>query len=140
MKGGKIISAVAAILGLACLLIGLFVIIDPALKSISGLLTGIGAAAFPLGLGNLIWLIAAPQAKRLEQQRKKDIEVNDERNIRIREKAGAAANRVVSYMLCAAILTFGMLGDIYAVLITAGVMALQFVLMVVFTGHYARQI
>ena len=140
MKGGKTIAAVAAIIGLACLLAGLFVVTDPASKSISGLLTGLGAAAFPLGLGNLIWHIAVPQAKRTEQQHKKNIEINDERNTRIREKAGASSNRIVFYMLCTAVLVFGFLGDIRAILILSGIMLLQFFIIVAFTGHYSKQI
>ncbi len=140
MRNKKVLTAAMAAAGIACLIIGLFVVTDPALKLLSGMLTGFGAAVGVTGLGNLVLLIAVPQAVREDQQRKKDIEVNDERNIRIREKAGAASGRIVFYALCAAVLALGMLGDIRAVLVLTGVIALQFVMTVAFTGHYSKRI
>lgn len=136
----KAVYASSAAAGIVCLLIGLFVITDPALKLLSGLLTGLGSAVAATGLGNLIWQIAVPRAKREEQQRIKDIEVNDERNIRIREKAGEASNRIVLYILCAAELVFGLFGDIRAVLIIAGILVLQLMLGVALPAYYSKRI
>lgn len=136
----KAVCAASAAAGIVCLLIGLFVVTDPALKMMSGLLTGLGAAVAATGLGNLIWLIVVPRAKREEQQRIKDIEVNDERNIRIREKAGEASNRIVLYALCAAELVFGLFGDIRAVLVIACILLMQLVLAVALTSHYSKRI
>lgn len=136
----KSIYAASAAAGIACLLIGLLVVTDPAHKMLSGLFTGLGASVAAVGLGNFIWLIAVPKAKQEEQQRIKDIEVNDERNIRIREKSGSAANRIVFYALCAAELVFGLFGDIRAVLIIAGILVLQLVLALMLPAHYSKRI
>jgi uncharacterized membrane protein len=137
--GKKVLAAAAAILGVACVLLGIFVFTGEEQKSISGLCIGVGAAAGALGLGNLILLISVPQAVREEQLRMQQIEVNDERNIRIREKAGAMANRVVFYALCAAMLVLGMLGDLQAVLMLAGVLVLEAVLVIILTNRYSKQ-
>jgi hypothetical protein len=136
----KVLAAFAAAAGLACAIIGMFVITDPGVKSISGFLTGIGTAAFALGLGNFIRLAAVPESKRDEQERLKDIEVHDERNIRIKEKAGAAVNRAVFYALCAAVLVFGLLGDVRAVLVITGMLVMEFVLIAALTGYYSKRI
>lgn len=139
MKGKKVLAAAAALFGLACALFGLLVLTGDMQKSMSGLCTGIGAAAFTLGLGNLILLIAVPKAVREEQERIKNIEVNDERNIRIRDKAGAMANRVVLQALGAAVLVFGLLGDLRAVLVLTGIILLEFVLIIVLSQRYSKQ-
>ncbi len=137
--GKKVLAAAAAILGLACVLLGFLVLTGEELKSISGLCIGIGAAVGVSGLGNLILLIAVPAAVREEQLRVKQIETGDERNIRIREKAGAMANRVVFYALCAAILVLGLLGDLLAVLILIGILVLEAVLVIILSGRYSKQ-
>jgi uncharacterized membrane protein len=139
MKGKKISAAAAALLGLGCMLVGLFVLTGDAQKNISGLCTGFGAAGFALGLGNFILLIAVPKETREEQERIKNIEVNDERNIRIRDKAGAMTNRIVFYALCAAELAFGLLGDLRAVLVLTGIILLEFVLVIVLSQRYSKQ-
>ena len=138
MKNKKVLTAAAAILGLACALIGLFVITDPVQKGLSGLCAGIGSAAFALGLGSLLRLIMVP-TERQKQAQQKEIEVHDERNMRIREKAGAMANRIVFYVLCAALLALGLLGDLLAVLVLTGILVLEFVLIVILTGRYSKQ-
>ncbi len=134
---GKTAYFFTSIIGLACAICGLFVLTDAV---VSGLCIGAGSAAFALGLGNFILLIALPEAARQERQRVKNIEANDERNIRIREKAGAAANRIIFYALCAAALTFGLLKDLLAVLVVTGILLMEFVLFIVFTGRYSKQI
>jgi hypothetical protein len=135
----KVLAAAAAVFGIACLLVGLFVLTGEALKAVSGLCIGIGAALGASGLVNLVLLIAVPEAVRAEQLRIKEIEVSDERNIRIREKTGAMANRVVYYALCAAILALGLLGDLLAVLILVGILVLEAVLVIVLSERYSKQ-
>ncbi|MGE5495871.1 MAG: hypothetical protein ACM3S4_11280 [Burkholderiales bacterium] len=137
--GKKVLAAAVAVLGLACVLLGIFVFTGEEQKSISGLCIGAGAAAGALGLGNLVLLIAVPEAVREERLRMQQIEVNDERNIRIREKAGAMANRVVFYALCAALLVLGMLGDLLAVFILVGILVLEAVLVIILTNRYSKQ-
>lgn len=138
--GKKVLAAAVTVLGLACALTGFFVLTGEELKSISGMCTGIGSAAFGLGLGYFIRLVVVPETERIRQARQKDIDVHDERNVRIREKAGAMANRVIFYALCAALLVFGFFGDLRAVLVITGIIVLESVLVIVLSDHYSKQI
>ncbi|WP_229521504.1 hypothetical protein [Paenibacillus monticola] len=55
--------AIIALLGAASVYLGGFVFTGEALKSLSGLCIGLGAALFCLGIGNLIGLCARKRVK-----------------------------------------------------------------------------
>lgn len=135
-----LLSAILAAAGVVSALIGGLVLTQPPQKSLSGFCIGLGAAAFCLGVGKCIDTLLVSKTESAEMVRRKNIEVNDERNIRIREKVGAKINRIVLYVLSAMILVLGFMGaDLLIILMPVGILVLELVLAVVLTNYYAKQ-
>jgi uncharacterized membrane protein len=128
------------ILGAVCLYLGSFVLAGAQVKNIAGQLTGLGAAVFCLGIGNLVSTFLISKSKNEEMARQINIEVNDERNIRIREKVGAAINRIVVYILSAIVLVLGFMGaEVFIIIMLASVLLIQLVLSIVLWNYYSKQ-
>ena len=140
MKKNKIwLYLLLAIIGALSFYTGGFVLVEEELKMISGLCIGLGAAVFCLGIGNFIGALIISKTQNEEITRKKDIEVNDERNIRIREKVGAKINRVVIYTLSVIVLAMGFMQiNILAIVMVSSVFLLELVLTIVLTNHYSK--
>ncbi len=125
--------------GALAVALGGFVITDPALKTVSGVCIGLGSASFALGVGNIIGAFTLSKSENEEILRRKAIEVNDERNVRIKEKVGAKINQVVVYVLSLIILTLGLMGaDVFVLLLLSSVLVLELVLAIVLTNYYAK--
>ncbi len=141
MKTTKILlSAALAAAGAIGVFLGGFVLTQPAQKSISGFCIGLGAAAFCLGIGKCIDLLLRSKTESAEITHRKNIEVNDERNVRIREKVGAKINRIVLSVLSLMILALGFMGaDLVIILMLAGVLVLELILAIVLTNYYEKQ-
>lgn len=142
MKKNRIwLYLVLAAAGIASFCIGGFVLVGEDVKTASGWCIGLGAAAFSLGVGNFInALIVSKAESGGETERKKRIEVSDERNVRIREKVGAKISRVDNYALCAVVLVLSLMrADMAAVFIVLAVILLNFVLAVVFSNYYSKR-
>lgn len=108
MKKNRIwIYVLLAVFGAILFYIGGFVLTQENFKMFSGLCIGIGAAAFSIGIGNFIGAILISKTKNEQLMQKKNIEMNDERNIRIREKVGAKINQIVFYFIGIIVLALG---------------------------------
>lgn len=133
--GFRITSAVLAAAGVILLGLGVFA----SDGAVAGYCFGLGAAASALGIGYLLQISLLSKEGRDEIDRRKRIEVEDERNVSIRNRAGSAVNSVTTYALCALIIGASLLGaDAAAVLALVALMLARFVLLVAFHGHYAR--
>ncbi|MEA4908261.1 MAG: hypothetical protein VB089_11610 [Anaerolineaceae bacterium] len=130
-----------AVAGALAIGLGGFVFSEPQWKQLSGACIGAGAAALAIGAGNAILGRMLPTPSGAAALRHKQIEVNDERNVRIREKVGATTNQIVFYVLCAVILALGLLGvELWVILLLITILALQGVLAVTLTNYYSKQI
>jgi hypothetical protein len=133
--GTRIMSAALAAAGIILLGLGVFT----SDGAVAGYCFGLGAAAAALGVGYLVQISLLSKEKRDEIDRKKRIEVEDERNVSIRNRAGSAVNSVTTYALCVLIIGASLLGaDVAVVLALVALMLARFVLLVAFHGHYAR--
>lgn len=139
MKRNIYIYIMAAIFGAVLLLLARFVIKTEELKMLSGLCYGFGSACLALGIGYLIETLIMSKSNKKEILRKKTIEVNDERNIRIKEKVGSKINQIVFYLLCILILTLGFIGaDFIVILMIVAILIVELILLIVFTNHYSK--
>jgi hypothetical protein len=139
MKKNKLLSVLLALAGLVILLAGIFVFTTPETKLTSGLCFGVGACALSLGSGWFIssFLIQADKEEAILKQ--KTIEENDERNIRIRERAGYMVARAMNYVLSIFILVLAFIGaDRMIIYMVAGIIFLEFVLVVYFSNRYSK--
>ncbi|HEX2981233.1 MAG TPA: hypothetical protein VHO48_13270, partial [Anaerolineaceae bacterium] len=80
MKYKGWLYALMVIAGAVAFYLGWFVWTGEAVKPLSGLGIGLGAALFSLGLGNLIGFFITSKAENQDIRRRKRIEVEDERN------------------------------------------------------------
>ncbi|AGK95978.1 hypothetical protein [Clostridium pasteurianum] len=138
-KNNMWIYAVLTIIGAISIYIGGFVISEK-LKGVSGLCIGLGAAIFSIGIGNFIGAFIISKVETEEIIRKKNIEVNDERNIRIREKVGAKINRILIYVLSIIVLVLGFMGvNVVIIIMISSVFLLELILAIVLTNYYSKQ-
>jgi len=91
-------AGTAAALGIAFLIISRTVLSGGGIAG--SLCVGIGAALTVLGIGNLVGFYAGKAVETPEIRKISLREENDERNIRVRERAGWSASRVMVYILC----------------------------------------
>lgn len=141
MKKNRIwLYILLTVMGASSIYIGGFVLVEENLKMISGLCIGIGAAVFSISIGNLIGALILSKTQYDEILRKKNILVNDERNIRIREKVRAKINQVVIYVLSVIIIVMGFMRiNIIAIIMVASVFLIEFVLAIALTGYYSKR-
>jgi len=133
--------ALLAVAGAISLSLANLVFVSPSVKQLSGFCNGIGAAAFCLGIGNFVGAIITSKTETPEALRRKNIEVNDERNTRIREKVGAKINQIMIYVLSALVLALGFMGaELYIILLIAALFVLELILAIVLTDYYSKQI
>jgi hypothetical protein len=136
----RVLLMILAIAGAALLYVGGFVINTESLKTFSGLSIGLGAAAFGLGIGGFIRSIFVSALEEEQFKRQKDIEVNDERNVKIKEKSGYMVSRLMNYIISALviILSFMDVGRL-AVLVLVSLLVAEFVLFIWFSNYYAKR-
>ena len=141
MKKSKIwLYLFLTIVGAVSFYVGGFVLTEEKLKMISGLCIGLGAAVFCLGIGNFVGALIISKTENGEILRKKNIEVNDERNTRIREKVGAKTNQIVLYALSLIVLAMGFMQiNIIAIVMVASILLLQLVLAIVLSNYYSKK-
>lgn len=141
MKKTKIwLYALLAVMGAMVGYIGGFVLVEEKFKMLSGLCIGLGSAAFVLGIGNFIGALIISKTEYEEITHRKNIEVNDERNTRIREKVGAKINKIVVYIITALVLVLGFMGaDAAVIMMISSVLLLQLVLAIVLTNYYSKR-
>ncbi|WFN33861.1 hypothetical protein L1S32_08395 [Methanogenium sp. S4BF] len=86
------------ILGIALMVFSQTGITDS--NQINGICIGFGAALAVLGIGNLAGKYVARAVETPDIQKASLREENDERNIRVRERAGWNTARITNYVLC----------------------------------------
>lgn len=86
------------ILGIALVIISRTGITES--DQLNGICIGIGAALSVLGIGNLAGKYVTNGVETPEILKASLREENDERNIRVRERAGWNASRITTYLLC----------------------------------------
>ena len=138
MKGRKAVPyAVLAAVGAVLIAAGASMPVDDA-KMISGYCYGLGAAALTLGIGGAIVKLTVVEDG--ETMRRKDIEVNDERNTRIREKVGSKVNSIIVLAISAVVILLPLIGaDITIILVVSSLLLLELVLAIYLTQYYSSR-
>lgn len=125
--------------GLVLALVGLFVITDEGLKSVSGACIGIGAGAFGMAVARII--TAVMMRKNPEYVRRQNIEENDERNIQIREKAKAKGFDAVWVTFCITMLCLILMNvDIPVVLVVVGAYVAVNVVQIYYLSKFSTEL
>lgn len=137
-KGGLWLYAGLAVIGAVALYVGGFVLSGEGM--VSGLCIGLGAAVFCLGVGNFISSLLTSKPETDERARRKAVEVQDERNIRLREKVGSTINRVLVYALSILVLALGFMGaGITIILMVSSLLLLELVLAIGLSNYYTKR-
>lgn len=136
-KAGCLVQTIA---GAVLAAVGLLIFPKEGMWAQFGICIGFGTAFFTLGLSGLVYLLRVPPGERRKTEEQKKIEVNDERNVRIREKTGSMVAKVMTYVLCIFLLVLTLMGaDKGIVLMAAGLLAAQLVLAAAFSGYYFKR-
>jgi hypothetical protein len=139
MKTTYIKLAASASLGGILLLISRFIFAPLSYDTLSGIGYGFGVAILVIILGKWIDTILVRKTESEETARKKEIEVNDERNTRIRERVGAKTNRIVFYAVNALIFIFGIMGvDLIVILALAAIDVVELISVIVLANYYSK--
>lgn len=136
MKNKMLLYVLLAVAGIIIAIAG-FVLKGASAENLSGILMGVGAGIF--GGSAAMVISTAIEKKYPEVKRKKDIEVNDERNISVRNKAKAQTHNVMTQILY--FVTAGLAianVDMVIILSMVGAILLQTVLYIVFFNHYNK--
>ena len=105
------------------------------------LLFGFGIALMILGFSNLLSQLIVSKTETEETVKVKRVEENDERNIRIRERAGFRTSQIILGVLCICALTSAFANfELYVTLIFAGLILLHGILLVGFQMYYEKRI
>lgn len=140
MKGKRVLFVFQALIGAILLYAGGFVLTSDKVRMVSGLCIGLGAALLCIGVGEFIQSVIVSIAEYEEIKRIKKIEVNDERNTRIREKTGYMVSRVMNYVLAIFVLTLGFMGvDKLIIMLAVSLLIIEFVLVLIFSNYFAKR-
>ena len=104
------------------------------------LLFGFGFALIILGFSNLLSQFVVSKTETEETVKVKRVEENDERNIRIRERAGFRTSQIILGALCICALTSAFANfELYVTLIFVGLILLHGILLVGFSIYYEKR-
>lgn len=138
-KNNMWIYAILTVIGAISIYMGGFVISEK-LRMVSGLCIGLGAAIFSIGIGKFIGSFIISKVETEEIIRKKSIEVNDERNTRIREKVGAKINQILIYVLSVIVLALGFMRvNVVVIIMISSIFLLELILAIVLSNYYSKQ-
>lgn len=96
MKRKKSFYVIMLIVGICCITASLF-FNDEEVKTISGILIGIGSGFVGLSISNL--LMKHMERKNPEIEKQAEIDFNDERNVIIRNRAKAKAGDITQWLI-----------------------------------------
>ncbi|MBL4931946.1 hypothetical protein [Clostridium paridis] len=131
---------VLLILGVAMLLLGKFIMADENVKNISGICLGFGSAFFVLGIGNLVGNFFTTRLEDEKLKKLKDIEVNDERNIRIKEKSGYMVSKIMNFIICILVLALGFMNaDRLVLILVSSLLLIEGILFISFSNYYSKR-
>jgi large-conductance mechanosensitive channel len=140
MKNKKIWFVLQSLVGIILLMIGAFVLKTKDLKTLSGLCFGIGAAMATLGIGWFIQALIVPAIESEKIKKQKKIEVNDERNTRIRQKTGYMVAKIMNYLFLAFILMLSFMNvDKLIINMAVFLIVIKFILVVYFSNYYTKK-
>jgi hypothetical protein len=138
MGSGRAVSAALSAAGILLLIAGIVASHDGH-EAIAGSCFGLGAAATGLGIGRILLTSFRSEEEIEGAERRKKIEVEDERNVGIRNRAGSAVNRITTYVLCILIIGSALLGaDLAVILVLIALLVVRFILLVAYHDYYAR--
>lgn len=136
----KIMFILQALLGGVLIAMSSLVFTSDSTKMLSGLCIGSGACMLVLGIGNFIRSFVVSSAENEKIKQLNHIEVNDERNTRIREKTGNMVAKIMNYVLTAFILILGFMGvDKIIIIMAATLIVIEFVLVIFFSNYYSKR-
>lgn len=137
-KAGKNFYLVLGIIGGALALIAKYALDTSTEKTLSAVLIGVGTGL--LGFGIAKWLVALWGEKNPELMRANEIEMKDERNQMIRNKAQAVSGEILHWLMIAGawvgILTNA---SVWMILLFVGLFILKTVLDSVFMARYQKK-
>jgi uncharacterized membrane protein len=114
---------IGLVIGIVLILLAVFVFTGS--TTLNGACYGIGAALIALSAGFLIGKSIIKSAETPESLKVQAVEVNDERNIRIRERAGWNTIRIFTPILCFLTLASALIGvELYVTLTACGLVVL----------------
>ncbi|ABN06214.1 hypothetical protein Mlab_0036 [Methanocorpusculum labreanum Z] len=123
MKKEILISFAGLAAGIVLILLAVFVFTGS--TTLNGACYGVGAALIALSGGNLIGKSVVKSVETPEIRKIQEIEMNDERNIRIRERAGWNTVRIFTPVLCFLTLATALIGvELYVTLAACGLVVL----------------
>jgi hypothetical protein len=141
MKSGtkQLLYILGIAAGIALVIAGIF-FKDAELKGLMGVCVGVGAGLIGMFIANLVTL-------RIEQKHpeafiKKNIDVNDERNTVIRDKAGAKSNSIIMLAIMPILTLVFILVDteLYVILTMAGLILLNIALYIGYANYYNNRL
>ena len=137
MKKITIICLAGFFAGAVCLLLSGIL---PLAEFPAQLLFGFGIALMILGFSNLLSQLIVSKTETEETVKVKRVEENDERNIRIRERAGFRTSQIILGALCICALTSAFANfELYVTLIFVGLILLHGILLVGFSIYYEKR-
>lgn len=136
----KLLFCLQVLAGIALICAGSFIFTSDSMKNISGLCMGFGASLSALGIGWLIQSSIAPSLESEDIKKFKKIEVNDERNTAIREKAGYMVAKIMNYVLLVFVLALTFMKINTLIMIFAvSLIIIEFALWIIFSNYFAKR-
>ena len=129
-------SIVLAALGAALVITAIFTDFN---KNINGVMTGIGAGLFGAALSQIAAIMI--YSKNPDKLKQKTIEVNDERNILIVEKAKATTYKIFTYILSAVLIALIVI-NLKPIWLFAAISlyVIRFIIEIFFVNKYAKEL
>lgn len=129
-----LLSFLGAIILIGC---GFFIKNDQ-LKNVSGVMIGVGGALFGLSINYFV--ISKMEQKNPELAKQNEIELKDERNTIIRNRAKAKAGDITSWLVMAiAYLTILIREEIWVTLVVVIVFVIHHIMSLYFMGKYQKE-
>jgi hypothetical protein len=141
MKSGtkQLLYILGIAAGIALVIAGIF-FKDAELKGLMGVCVGVGAGLIGMFIANLVTLRI--ERKHPEAFIRKNIDVNDERNTVIRDKAGAKSNSIIMLAIMPILTLVFILVDteLYVILTMAGLILLNIALYIGYANYYNNRL
>lgn len=107
-------------------------------KNIASVCIGIGTGILGMSIAMIATILVEKKYPKIAKQ--KSIDVNDERNIRIKEKASAKTNRIMSYVLYILTLIFTLMdASLYITILMVAAIIIQVSLFILFSDKYSKE-
>ena len=140
MKNKNVLFVYQSIFGAVLMLIGKFIFTSENNRMPAGLCYGFGAAMLVLGIGYLIKYIIVSNVEDEKIKKLKEIEIKDERNVRIKEKAGYMTTKIMNYVLYMFVLILGFMKvDNYILIMAAGLIVIEISLVIYFSNYFSKK-